>query len=58
MSEFVIFTGFLMGGLVATVVAQMLTDIKSVSDEVGIIAWGFIGSGVGIILADLLLQTL
>lgn len=58
MEGFVIFVGFIVGGACATIVSQMLTDVKSVSQELGIVAWGFVGGIVGVILADLLLQTL
>jgi len=58
MEGFVIFVGFILGGVCATVISQMLTDVKSVSQELGIAAWGFAGGIVGVILADLLLQTL
>jgi len=58
MEGFVIFVGFIVGGACATIVSQMLTDVKSVSQELGIVAWGFAGGIVGVVLADLLLQTL
>jgi len=58
MEGLVIFVGFIIGGACATIVSQMLTDVKSVSQELGIVAWGFAGGIVGVVLADLLLQTL
>lgn len=58
MIGFIIFVGFMIGGFIGSSIAQLLTNVQSVSDELGILAWGFAGGIVGIVLADLLLQTL
>ena len=58
MIGFIIFVGFMISGFIGSSIAQLLTNVQSASDELGILAWGFAGGIVGIVLADLLLQTL
>ena len=50
------FIGFMLGATITSSIAQMMTNVKSVSDELGIICWAFVGGIGGIILAELILQ--
>lgn len=51
-----VFIGFILGATITSSIAQMMTNVKSVSNELGIICWGFAGGIGGIILAELILQ--
>lgn len=54
----VVFIGFVIGGIIVGGIAQTVTNVKSVSDELSILAWSFAGGIVGVILADMILQSL
>lgn len=56
MTGLAILTGFIIGGIVIGGIAQAMTNVKSVSSELGVLAWSFVGGVVGIILTDLILQ--